>query len=266
MAVTVTIAVAVTVAVGTSPGSAAALLSSISFTGQDSMVDSACWTAAWVVLLDSTTITIWPMWVASTRDSVVTSRGRRIEHDDPVGVPLGQLVEQVVHCIAGQQLGGPGVGVPGRQEDRSFSMLVWSSTSPSWMSGVGQHVHEALAGRQTEDVEDRRPRARPRRSAGPVWSSSIAMLMARLMELKLLPLPGSELVIMIRLALSIAAAPLPCTLRSSGRLMIRNSSPISERGALGGHDADRIEAHRRSILDGLGAAPPARAAGSALRA
>ena len=31
--------------------------------------------AAWAVLFDSTTITIWPMCVASTRDSVVTSSG-----------------------------------------------------------------------------------------------------------------------------------------------------------------------------------------------
>ena len=66
-----------------------------------------------------------------------------------------------------------------------------------------------------------------------VWSSSAAMLIARLMDVKLLPSPGSALVTMIRLPCFTVAAPRPMALEISGRLMTRYWSAMWLRGALG---------------------------------
>ena len=54
-----------------------------------------------------------------------------------------------------------------------------------------------------------------------VLSSSAAMLIARLMAVKLLPSPGSELVTMIRLPFVIVAPALPMALLMRGRLITR---------------------------------------------
>ena len=54
-----------------------------------------------------------------------------------------------------------------------------------------------------------------------VLSSSVAMLMARLMAVKLFPSPGKALVTMIRLPLSMMEAPLPMAFAIKGRLMTR---------------------------------------------
>ena len=66
-----------------------------------------------------------------------------------------------------------------------------------------------------------------------VWSSSAAMLKARLIEVKLLPSPGRALVTMMRLPCMTVAAPLPTALAMSGRLMTRYWSAMCERGACG---------------------------------
>jgi hypothetical protein len=54
-----------------------------------------------------------------------------------------------------------------------------------------------------------------------LWSSSAAMLMARLMEVKLLPSPGIALVIMIKLPWFALAPRLPVALAIKGRLITR---------------------------------------------
>ena len=54
-----------------------------------------------------------------------------------------------------------------------------------------------------------------------VWSSSAAMLMARLMEVKLLPSPGKALVTMIKLPCFTIVAPRPIALAIRGRLITR---------------------------------------------
>ncbi|MDT4887526.1 hypothetical protein FQZ97_1239880 [compost metagenome] len=61
----------------------------------------------------------------------------------------------------------------------------------------------------------------------------MAMLIARLTAVKLLPSPGIALVTMIRLPLATGAAPLPVALASKGLLMTRNWSAMAARGALG---------------------------------
>ena len=66
-----------------------------------------------------------------------------------------------------------------------------------------------------------------------VWSSSDAMLSARLIDVKLLPSPGMALVIMIRLPWLTLATPLPIALAISGRLMTRYWSAVCVRGAAG---------------------------------
>ena len=66
-----------------------------------------------------------------------------------------------------------------------------------------------------------------------VLSSSAAILIAKLIAVKLLPSPGTELVTMIRLPLSITAPLLPIALLISGRLSTRYWSAMRERGALG---------------------------------
>src|SRR5664279_1932084 len=59
------------------------------------------------------------------------------------------------------------------------------------------------------------------------------MLIARLIDVKLLPSPGTALVTMMRLARAGAAAPVLLALLINGRLRIRNSSATCERGAFG---------------------------------
>jgi len=54
-----------------------------------------------------------------------------------------------------------------------------------------------------------------------VWSSSLAMLIAKLIDVKLFPSPANALVTMIRLPCASVDAPLPTALRISGRLMTR---------------------------------------------
>ena len=119
-------------------------------------------------------------------------------------------------------------------------MLVLSSTSPSLVRG-GEHPSGPSWGAGPEDVEHRRARTSPSISRHRVIQGSMAMLMARLMELKLLPArqrarDHDQVGVVDRrgtLALHVT--------RSSGRLMIRNSSPISD-AARWGHDPDGIEA------------------------
>jgi hypothetical protein len=111
----------------------------------------------------------------------------------------------------------------------SLATLVRSSTldisaSPSSRSSrpgpLGRPIMRSTDGRATSASTSR-----------TVWSSSVAMLIARLIELKVLPSPASALVTMMRLACTPALWVV--TLRSSGRLMTRYWSAVRVRGASG---------------------------------
>ena len=88
-----------------------------------------------------------------------------------------------------------------------------------------------------------------------VWSSSAAMLIARLIAVKLLPSPGNALVSMIRLPCSMAAVPLAMALAIKGRLITRYWSARCERGEFGTTKRAAISRSRSSstIFDTVGA-------------
>ena len=138
---------------------------------------------------------------------------RRVEDDDPVGIPLRHVLEQPVHRVARQQFRRPRVLRSGRQDD-SLSTLVLQQHTAQVDRILDQHIEQARrAGRPSIRGSD--GRATSASTSSTVWSSSIAMLIARLIAVKLLPSPGSALVTMIRLPSLTDAAPLPVALLST---------------------------------------------------
>ena len=124
-----------------------ALFSIISTTSQFSMVASALLSVFCEVDSAATTITIWPMCVASTRASVVGEQRRRVEDDDAVRVARREVAQQPRHALARQQLGGAARGASRPAAAMSLSMLVRSSASEtSISSSVSRSSRPGAAG------------------------------------------------------------------------------------------------------------------------
>ena len=113
----------------------------------------------------------------------------------------------------------------------SLSMLVRSSTLEISAESSSTSSNPRLEGRPS--IGRIEGRATSASTSMTVWSSSAAMLMARLSAVKLLPSPATALVTMMRLPCVIAAVPFPIALRMRGRLTTRNWSAMRDRGAIG---------------------------------
>src|SRR5438034_1786378 len=123
-----------------------------------------------------------------------------------------------------------GCGVPlGRIV--SLSMLVFSSTLA--MSAVPSSKSSRPAPASKPSMRGTDGRATSASISITVLSSSAAMLIARLIAVKLLPSPASALVTMIRLPCLRMVAPLPMAFVIKGRLITRYWSAARDRGALG---------------------------------
>ena len=114
----------------------------------------------------------------------------------------------------------------------NLSTLVRSSTSAMSALPSSTSSNPGLGGKpNTRSTEGRATSASTNIT---VWSSSAAILIAKLMDVKLLPSPAMALVTMIKLPCCNLAVPLlPMALLMSGRLITRNWSAMRERGALG---------------------------------
>jgi hypothetical protein len=125
---------------------------------------------------------------------------RTVEYDHAVRIAAGQFLDQAAHGVAGQQFRGtlvqqacrndPQVRDVGVQQTSSMPMSSRSSTSirPGRSFGT-PNSPPALALAMSPST------------SSTVRSSSMLMLMARLIDVKVLPSPCSELVTMIRLGL-----------------------------------------------------------------
>ena len=105
----------------------------------------------------------------------------------------------------------------------SVSILVLrrtSATSSFWSSRMS--INPACDFRPS--VRSTEGRATSASTSKTVWSSSIAMLMARLIAVKVLPSPGNALVTMIRLLRLTGRPSLEKAFPINGRLIARNSS------------------------------------------
>ena len=112
-----------------------------------------------------------------------------------------------------------GCGVP-LGNSVSLSTLVLSSTLAMSALPSSRSSRPGPGGRPS--MRKTEGRATSASTSITVWSNSAAMLMARLIDVKLLPSPGKALVTMMRLPLATGVAPLPMALLIKGRLSTRN--------------------------------------------
>jgi hypothetical protein len=170
------------------------------------------------------------MWVAKTRDSVVSKRGGESKMMIRSGYRVAMSSSSADMASLASSSVALGCGEPlGRMV--SLSTLVRMSTRDMSALPSSRSSRPGPGGRpRTRSTEGRATSAS---TSMTVWSSSEAMLIARLIDVKLLPSPGKALVTMMRFPWATVAAPRPMALAISGRLMTRYWSAVCERGALG---------------------------------
>ena len=199
------------------------------------MVASACFAVVTEVLSASTTMTIWPMWLASAGDFGRQEQGRRIEDDDPVRIPGRHLGDEATHPLACQQLRRALVPGTGRKQGELLDVRPQDDLGES-QTRIGQHVEQParLAEAAAFAISD--GFATSASTSSTLLSSSIAMLMARFNAQKLFPSPARALVTISKLARFGADARLPLHVRDERPL--DDSELLRDRGLrhVGGYE------------------------------